>query len=135
MLILLVRGESAALSELERLVWQCYPDSDILSFHDAEEALTFVEEEGVDVDLCMTDIKLRGMTGLGLVQKLHDWDRRTRTVLISDSSAYGIDAWRVRASDYLLEPVTLESIQHTVGNCTPFLSGYLPGKRNAYRVR
>lgn len=131
MLILLVRRENAALDELEQLVWQCYPGSNILTFTDAAEALSFVEEEDLDIDLCMTDVKLFGMTGLRLVQKLHDRDRRTKAVLISDSKAYGMDAWRVRASDYLLEPVTLESVQHTVGNCMPFLSSYIPGERNS----
>ena len=57
MLILLVRRENAALGELEQLVWQCYPGSNILTFTDAAEAFSFVEEEDLDIDLCMTDIK------------------------------------------------------------------------------
>ena len=134
MLILLVRRENAALGELEQLVWQCYPGSNILTFTDAAEAFSFVEEEDLDIDLCMTDIKLPGMTGLRLVQKLHDRDRRTKAVLISDSKAYGMDAWRVRANDYLLEPVTLESVRHTVGNCMPFLSNYVPEEREAHKA-
>lgn len=134
MLILLVRRENAALCELEQLVWQCYPGSNILTFTDAAEALSFVEEEDLDIDLCMTDIKLSDMTGLRLIQKLHDRDRRTKAVLISDSKAYGMDAWRVRANDYLLEPVTLESVRHTVGNCMPFLSNYVPEEREAHKA-
>ena len=134
MLILLVRKENAALCKLEQLVWQCYPGSNILTFTDASEALSFVEEEDLDIDLCMTDIKLPGMTGLRLIKNLHDRDRWTKAVLISDSKAYGMDAWRVRANDYLLEPVTLESVRHTVGNCMPFLSNYVPEEREAHKA-
>ncbi len=134
MLILLVRREKKALGELRQLVWQCYPGSDALAFTDAAQALAFVEGRRLDIDLCITDVQLSGMTGLRLVRQLRQRDRRTKAVLISASRAYGLDAWRAGASDYLLEPVTLDSVRHTIGNCSPFLSGYQAEERRGCSV-
>ena len=37
-------------------------------------------------------------------------------------------------NDYLIEPVTLLSVWHTIGNCEPILSGYVGARHNLFRL-
>ena len=46
-----------------------------------------------------------GILGLGLIGG-------------SLTRAYAMEAWQLGVNDYLLEPITRESIQHTLENCS-----------------
>ena len=41
----------------------------------------------------------------------------TKVVFISGTPDYAIDAWQYHVNDYLITPITLEGIQHTLKSC------------------
>ena len=90
--ILLIQNEPYALHRLEQYVRQYYPSDSIASFTDPSAAMDYIERQSPPVDLCFTPVK---------------------------TNEYAMDAWSLRANDYLLEPVTPEGVQHTLTSCAP----------------
>ena len=41
----------------------------------------------------------------------------TKVVFVSGTPDYAIDAWQYHVNDYLITPITLEGIQHTLKSC------------------
>jgi two-component system response regulator PilR (NtrC family) len=77
---------------------------------DGESALVRMSEESFDV--CISDIRMPGMDGLSLLEKVREQSPETMVVIIT---AYGdmetaIQALRLGASDYVLKPLLFEDI-------------------------
>lgn len=117
MTILLVHGDQIKLQNLQQHVQTCYPDSRILAFSDRNEALTCIEQNADTIDRCFTAVKVKCASGMKIVKKLREANSKSKNVLISETNEYAMDAWQLGVCDYLLEPVTLESVQHTLKSC------------------
>ena len=123
MLILLARQEEAALRKLQSCVEECYTSSQIAAFTDVEAAVRYASLPDRCVDLCFTGVQLKSGTGIGLFRRLRSLDRKIQGVLIADSDAYALDAWQAHFSDYLIEPLDVQKVQHTVESCVCFTGG------------
>jgi len=76
----------------------------------AEKALALLD--GEDVDVVITDVRLPGLDGLGLIQELKRRGCASQVVVIT---AYGtvrqaVEAMKLGAQDYLTKPVSAEEI-------------------------
>lgn len=118
MTIILVQENKSALKHLKQLVEECYPDSTILPFSSAEEALGKIREADEQIDLCFTEIMMHGPSGLRLIEELRWRNRRAKAVLVARDKDHALEAWRVGANDYLIEPLTIESIRHAQLSCS-----------------
>lgn len=81
----------------------------------AEEALARLEQ--VDAAVVLTDLKMPGIGGLGLLKRLAD-ERPDVHVLVMTAYASlesAIEALRTGAWDYLLKPLSLDEVERKVG--------------------
>lgn len=103
MKVVIADDEPLARRRLEMLLAECADVEVVASVGDAEEALAACAR--LQPDLAILDIRMPGLDGLAAARRL----RETSTIRIIFCTAYeqhAIDAWEVRASDYLLKPVT-----------------------------
>jgi len=92
----LICGELKTLLEAQEWAWV------VGVYHDGARALAFLEEEGAD--LVFLDIQMPEMGGLELAARLAELPRPPRVVFVTAYAQYALEAFKVRAMDYLLKP-------------------------------
>ena len=117
MLIMLVENNIDELRNLQRYVSECYTDSDIMPFSDSSDAMQFIQSERFSVDLCFTAVVMPIVSGFELTTELRSRNKYAKVVFVSGTPDYAIDAWQYHVNDYLITPITLEGIQHTLKSC------------------
>lgn len=82
--------------------------------YDGEEALDIIREH--DVDLVLSDIRMDGMDGLQLAERLKKEFPHIRMILISgyEDFEYARRALRAGVKDYLLKPVEIDDLLQVV---------------------
>lgn len=82
--------------------------------YDGAEALRLVEER--DVNVVLSDIRMEGMDGLELAERLKERFPDVRVVMISgyEDFEYARQAIRLGVSDYLLKPVEIDELTEVV---------------------
>lgn len=85
-----------------------------------EEALTLMAKESVD--LVLTDLRMPGMSGIELLQRLQEIDRRVPVVVCT---AYGtietaVEAMKKGAFDFLLKPFDLDAVRTVIRRALQF---------------
>jgi DNA-binding LytR/AlgR family response regulator len=73
----------------------------VKSVDNALEASNLLRKE--KIDLLFLDVEMPEMTGLELIQSLHD--QRPEVVLVSAQEKYALDAFEYDVTDYLVKPV------------------------------
>lgn len=117
--IMLVENKIDELRKLQSCVAQCYPTSDIIPFSDSSEAMKFIRSDNFFVDICFLSVMMPGVTGFGLAEEIREHNKAAKVVFVADTPDYALDAWQHYASDYLLMPITLKNVQHTLVSCFP----------------
>ncbi len=79
-----------------------------VGFGRAEEALAWME--GNRVDLALLDIHMPGMNGLELASRIKERWPDTAIIFLTGYAQYAVEAFAVRATGYLLKPVTKEKL-------------------------
>jgi len=107
--VILIDDEAWTLAGLEKSFrWADRGFQVMQRFSSARTALDYLEKEAVDV--VFTDIRMPGMTGLELLQRLREKANEAEVVIISGFSEfeYAKQAMHWRALDFLVKPVSLE---------------------------
>ncbi len=112
MVIVLVQKNKKELKNLISCVKAVYPKDIVIGFEDPQHALGYAEEKKVDV--CYADVEMPTTSGFALTEALRKTNKKVVVNLIADCTDYAVDAWRMHVNDYLLKPVTKESVRHTV---------------------
>ena len=86
---------------------------EVKGFTNPLEALAFVQEN--PVDLALLDIEMPEMTGIQLAGKIKETRPGTAVIFLTAYSQYAVDAFAVRASGYLLKPVTKDALTTEIG--------------------
>lgn len=118
MLIMLVENNADELRRLQRFVAECYPSSDIMPFADSKKAMDCIRSDKFSIDMCFTDIVMPGASGFEIVKELRKHNKKAKLVFISDTPDYAAEAWRYYVNDYLLKPITAESVRRTLRSCS-----------------
>lgn len=96
-----------------QLLKKAFSDSEyeLSSFATAEEGLQCVQKN--DIDVCLLDIMLPGMTGLELARLIHQHDARLPVIFITsnDDSDTAIEAMKIGAYDFCIKPLDIEDIR------------------------
>ena len=81
---------------------------------DGQAALQFLEQ--VDVDLILSDLRMPGLDGLALLQKVREVYPQTMVVLMTAYASVEtvVEALRLGAQDYLLKPLLFDDLLHKV---------------------
>lgn len=109
---LVVDDEAPALEEV---AWLLGKDARIASVRTAgsgAEALRAMESEPVDVLFC--DIKMPGLDGLDLARVLARFSTRPQVVFVTAYDTHALDAFDLRATDYVMKPVRPERLAEAV---------------------
>ena len=90
------------------------PDCEVLEAPDGFEALATVR--GQDIDLCLLDIRLPGMEGIEVLDRLRRLDGSLPVVLVTAVRTVrtAVEAMKLGAYDYLTKPFRVEELRGVV---------------------
>jgi two-component system LytT family response regulator/two-component system response regulator LytT len=110
---LIVDDEQLAREELGYLL-KDFAEIEVLdNASNGIEAMQMIES--LEPDLVFLDVQMPGLDGLGLIEKLRrKHDQLPHFVLTTAYDQYAVEAFRLRALDYLLKPVDKERLAETV---------------------
>ena len=115
---------------MERAVSLCreLPDmEEVTGFTRPAEALAWVSEH--PVDLALLDVEMPGMTGIELAAAIKQKRPDVAVIFLTAYPKYAVSAFAVRASGYLLKPVTLEAladdVRHAMSGSRKPLTGHV----------
>ncbi len=114
MRVIIVDDEQNALENLQGKMEEIPEIDEIILFSDPQEAFDYACTQHVDV--AFLDIKMPGMSGLEIAYKLKSINIKTNIIFVTGYPNYALDAFKVKASDYLLKPASVESIQRSLEN-------------------
>ena len=114
MTILLVENQQNELIHLKKYVKECYPKDIILDFTDSSTALDYILEH--PVQMLFTGIQMKQVSGFALSEAVKENDRYAKVIFIADNQEYALAARKAYINDYLIKPITLESVQHTLAD-------------------
>ncbi|MGE3277223.1 MAG: sigma-54-dependent transcriptional regulator [Vicinamibacterales bacterium] len=112
---ILVIDDEAAIRDSLRMILE-YEGYDVLLAATGEEGAALVEREAPD--LVFLDIKMPGMDGLEVLQRLHHLVEATPIVVISGHATIttAVEATRLGAFDFIEKPLSTERVLVTVRN-------------------
>ena len=112
--ILAIDDNVLALEELVSSIKEACPNDEIHSFSKPSELLDFAKENPCDI--AFLDIEMWGMNGIELAQKLKEIHGKANIVFVTGYSKYALDSYTVKASDYVMKPVTKEAVKEALEN-------------------
>lgn len=121
--IILVDDEPLTLKYLEQDVMKMDNEWEVVnSFYDSIDAYEWLTHN--TVDLILTDIKMPGMTGLELCEKIIDLNPEQYIVIISgyDEFEFAQEAISLGVKGYLLKPISSEKLELVLNKASMQLS-------------
>lgn len=109
MKIMCADDEQLMLQMLEMAVREAKPDADVEAFGEPEDLLEAAKQRGCDV--AFLDIHMSTMTGVELAKELKGVNPKMNIIFVTGFSEYTGDAMRLRASGYIMKPVTKEAVE------------------------
>jgi len=109
---LVVDDEAPALEELAWLLGKDPRIGSIRKAASGAEALRALDAEPVDV--IFSDIKMPGLDGLDLARILARFSQRPQVVFVTAYDRHALDAFDLRATDYVMKPVRQERLAEAV---------------------
>ncbi|MFC4778163.1 response regulator [Paenibacillus sp. GCM10023252] len=109
--IMIVDDEPSVVNGLaERIDWCSLGISEVHKAFSPKEALEILTR--TTIDLMITDIRMPGMNGIELVERIHAINSRTRCIILTGFSDFDYvkNAMRHNVSDYLVKPVDNEEL-------------------------
>ena len=112
--IVLIEDEKKSLNLLETLLEQVKGIQIDGSFTDPEEGLKTLTEH--QPDLIILDIHMPKLNGLDLIEQLRNRHIFVPFIFLTAHDEFILDALRKKAIDYLLKPVSLETLRNCIKN-------------------
>ncbi len=129
--VFLVDDEPWALVVLKNMiVWRDYGFAVSGEAEDGGQALERIEH--TNPDLIISDIRMPGMDGLALMERLRELGRRTQVLLVSGYTdfEYAQRAMRLGCAGYLVKPVEEKELTEALKRVRMLLDERGGGKRN-----
>ena len=108
MRILCIDDEPLMRKMVEMAVKEAKPDADVQVFEKQDDLLQSAEKDGCDV--AMLDIHMRGINGVELAKQLKKTNPKMNIIFVTGFSEYKGDAMDMKASGYIMKPVTKEKV-------------------------
>jgi len=122
---LLVDDEAPALSELAFLLRQDHRIGEIRTAASGADALRVLDAHPVDVVFC--DIKMPGLDGMDFARVLARYAERPQIVFVTAYDEHAVDAFEVRATDYVMKPVRGDRLTEAVRRVVAARTGDVTG--------
>lgn len=110
--VLVVDDERPALDELAYLLSQDDRIGEVLTCDSATQGLVTLQAE--EVDAVFLDIQMPGLSGIELAQVLTRFRTPPAIVFVTAHEAHAVDAFELRAVDYVLKPVRADRLAEAV---------------------
>jgi DNA-binding LytR/AlgR family response regulator len=110
--VLAVDDERPALDELSFLLHRDTRVTEVHTASDGASALRALQE--VPVDAVFLDVRMPGLTGLDLARVLGRFRQAPVVVFVTAYDSHALDAFEVKAVDYVMKPVREERLQEAV---------------------
>lgn len=110
--VLVVDDEQPALDELAFLLGADPRVGEVIACRSATDSLRILREQGVDC--VFLDIQMPGLTGLELAEVLRQFKKSPPIVFVTAHEQHAVDAFDLRAVDYVLKPVRPERLAEAV---------------------
>ena len=114
--LLCVDDEPLILEDLVSVCREIDSVCSVESFTKVSDAINFVKDGANEIDVAILDIDMPEMNGLDLAKKLKEIRPRIEIIFLSGFSEFAVDAFKVRASGYLLKPLTPEKIRKEISH-------------------
>lgn len=115
--VLVVDDEAPARDDLVWLLARERLVDSIASAGDAAEALRLLHQE--DIDVVFLDIRMPGLHGLDLARVLGRFTAPPEVVFVTAHEDHAVEAFELRARDYLLKPVRAERLREALTRIGP----------------
>lgn len=109
MLIFAIDDDPQALRRLRRTLEKAAPEAEIAAFARGEAALDAVDR-GTRPDIVFSDVRMPGMDGLTLAERLRERVPRLKIVLATAHPEYALEAMRLHIDGYIVKPVSPERV-------------------------
>jgi DNA-binding LytR/AlgR family response regulator len=119
--VVVVDDEAPARSELAFLLGHDPRIGAVRCAASAAEALEVVAAEPIDAVFC--DVRMPGMDGVALARVLGGFAHRPRIVFVTAYDEHAVDAFELRAVDYLVKPVRPARVAEAVRRLCPAPQG------------
>lgn len=110
--VLVVDDERPALDELEYLLSRDPRIGDVVTCDSATQGLRVLRES--DIDCAFLDVQMPGLSGLELAEVLGRFRQAPPVVFVTAYEAHAVEAFDLRAVDYVLKPVRAERLAEAV---------------------
>lgn len=114
---LVVDDEAPARTDLAWLLEQEPGVASVASAQDANEALRILQD--TDVDVVFLDVRMPGLHGIDLARVLSRFARPPQVVFVTAYEEHAVEAFELRACDYLLKPVRAERLRAALDRVEP----------------
>lgn len=114
MKVIMIDDERLALSELEEILSEHYPDAEVNSFTSSLPAVEFLKSNPCNV--AFVDINMPDKTGLDLAVELKGICPDINIIFVTGYSEYAVDAFSLNASGYILKPAQTENVLNALEN-------------------
>lgn len=114
MRIIIVDDEEPAVKTLIKILNKVKPGSEINGFTSPTKALQFLDDNRADV--AFLDIEMYGLNGIELAKRFKDKCHDINIIFATGYSEYALDAVSLRASGYVLKPVSEENVIEELEN-------------------
>jgi DNA-binding LytR/AlgR family response regulator len=114
--VLVVDDEPPAVAELAYLLSRDPRVANVRTAGDGEDALRILRN--APVDALFLDIRMPGLDGLEIAGLLNQFAQPPRIVFVTAHEEFAVEAFDLRASDYLLKPVRAERLSEAIRRMT-----------------
>lgn len=114
MIAIAVDDEALMLRALSKSISASPDITKVVEFSDGEKALDYIKTHPVNI--AFLDINMRGISGLALAESLLALQPNSKVVFCTGYEEYALPAFKIRASGYLMKPVSAEDVQAEIDN-------------------
>lgn len=114
MKIIAADDEKMALETLVEAIKKAEPEAEVAGFSSGREVLAYVKNNVCQV--AFLDIRMGGMDGITLAKRMKSIDPKINIIFSTGYSEYTGDAMSLRASGYVMKPVTPEKVREELDN-------------------
>lgn len=114
MRMVVIDDEPLVLRDTVETIKKVCPTDELLSFHDPYELLDYCISNPCEI--AFLDIRMQTMTGIKLAEALKESCPKINIIFTTAYDNYYKDAMQLRASGYLLKPVSVEAVKNELMN-------------------
>ena len=107
-----VNARESLYLQLERILHE--GEEVVYEFSSGNAAVRWLEKHPGEIDLLFLDVEMADMNGMETAHNIRKFNRELLIVFVTGYADYVFDGYSVGALDYLMKPVDMDKLWHTV---------------------